>query len=319
MSDHDQEPDLPPGERPTSEEPDGSAEDAPAIPPKRFRAATNAELDPQSFIVSDDRTAARATLRGEGIGTQSGDAHFIGRAIQRLAGALHEAAERHRIGAVALPSPLLRSLEFGHSVTLEFEITEVEEVQVGIDNTAHSPTLDAARDLHRMMAAEPAELVERAVPLGENAVGAYQGFLNALAKEAATLEWEVPTEPEAVIITSEQARRDAAILSQKGERVTERLVVPGTLTMADSELRQFKLTLPAGVERPPLLKGKHRVNGTYPDTVGLKLKAEGLWDSDVTATLDVTFDIPGTAARLGPTVFRLVDAEPLVPPPTLFE
>src|SRR5450759_134474 len=66
--------------------------------------------------------------------------------------------------------------------------------------------------------------------------------------------------------------------------------------MADSELRQFALTLPSELARPALLKGKHRVRGTYPEDVGERLKGEGLWDSDVMATIDVTFDVAGTTA-----------------------
>jgi hypothetical protein len=316
---HESEPEQPGGE-PAAEGPDQPAEQEAALPPKRFRAATDAELDPQSFMVSDDRTAARAILRGEGIGTKSGDAHFIGDAIRRLAGALQQAANRYREeGTALLPNPLLRRLEFGASVTLEFEITEAEDLQVGIDSLPHSPTLDAARDLHALLSAEPPVLVERAAPLGPNAVGAYKGFLNVLAKEDVSLEWEVPLEPQAVVITSNQARRDAAILAREGERVSERLVLPGTLTMADSELRQFKLTLPPGVERPPRLKGKHRVSGTYPEELGQKLKDQSLWDSEVTATIEATFDLPGTTATPRPTTYRLVDAEPLVPPQRLFE
>jgi hypothetical protein len=150
LSGHEQEPDARSGERPTGEESERPAEQDPALPPKRFRAATDAELDPQSFIVSDDRIAARATIRDGSIGTNSGDAHFIGNAMRGIAGALREAAKSYAEGMVALPSPLLRSLAFEHSVTLEFEISEAEEIQVDLDNVPHSPTLDAARTKPRL-------------------------------------------------------------------------------------------------------------------------------------------------------------------------
>lgn len=320
MSSHDQEPDPAPGERGVDEESEQSpAEEEPALPPKRFRAATDDELDPQRFMVSDDRTAARATLRGGSVGTESGDAQFIGDAIQRLAGALRETAYLYREGVLALANPLLRNLAFGQSVTLEFEIAVVEEIRIGLDGTRHSPTIDAARRLREMLAAEPTELLAQAIKLGPNATDAYKGFLNVLAKDSVTLEWQVPDVPQVVMITSEHARRDAAILGREGERATERLVVPGTLTMADSELKQFKLTLPANVERPPLLKGKHRVSGTYPEGLGQKLKDESLWDSEVTATIEVTYDVPDTTPTPRAPAYRLMDAEPLIPPPTLFD
>ena len=293
-------------------------EEESALPPKRFRAATDDELDPQSFMVSDERIAARATLRGGSVGTESGDAQFIGEAIQRLAGAMRAAAHLFREGVITLANPLLSKLAFGQSVTLEFEIAVEEEILIGADQARHSPTIEAARRLHKMLAAEPTELTSQAIELGPDAVWAYREFLNVLAKDSVTLEWQVPDVPQVVIITSEHARRDAAILGREGERATERLVVPGTLTMADSELKQFKLTLPPNVKRPPLLKGKHRVSGTYPEGLGQKLKDENLWDSEVTATIEVTHDVPGTAATPREPAYQLVDAEPLIPPPTLF-
>ncbi len=271
-------------------------------------------------MLSDDRTAARATLRGESIGTGSGDARIIGDAIRRIAGALREFAQPHREGSiVALTNPLLSNLIFGQSVTLEFEIGVVEDIEIGLDGTRHSPTIDAARRLREMLAAEPTELAERAIKLGPNAAGAYKTFLNVLAKDSVTLEWQVPGVPQVVVITSDHARRDALILSENRGGTVERLVVSGTLTMADSALNQFKLTLPAEVERPTRLKGKHRVHGKYPEELGWKLKDESLWDSQVTATIEVTYDPSDTSAIPRKPTFRLIDAEPLIPPPTLFD
>jgi hypothetical protein len=318
LSDREQEPDAAPDDRP-ADEPEMPTEAESALPPKRFRASSDVELDPQSYIISDDRTAAKVTLRGGSVGTESGDAHFIGDAIRILASALRAAAQVYPEGAVARPNPLLRGLAFGQSVTLEFEIGEAEEVQLGLDGVRHSPTLDAARTMGEVLAAEPSELADRAARLGPNATAAYKGFLNVLAKVSVTLEWQVPDRQEAVVITSDHARRDAAILSREGERVTARHVLPGTLTMADSELNQFKLTLPADVERPPLLKGKHRVSGTYAEELEQKLKDENLWDSEVMATIDMTFYVPGTTPTPHPPIYRLVDAEPLIPPPSLFD
>lgn len=312
---------VPIGEEPRAdgeEQPETPQEGEPALPPKRFRAATDEELDPQRYMVSDDRRFAKARLSGGSIGTESGDAHFLGEVIQRFATALREAAARYQEGVASLASPLLHRLEFGQSVTLEFQISESEDIRAGLDDVSHSPTLDAARSLQELLASEPPELIPRAVRLGPNVTGAYRSFLNALAKDSVTFELQVADVPETVIITSDHARRDAAILSREGQRVSERVVVPGTLTMADSELTQFKLTLPADVERSPLLKGKHRVGGTYPEDIGLKLKEQNLWNSDVTATIEVTYDVADTTATPRPPTYVLVEAEPLVPPPRLF-
>jgi hypothetical protein len=50
------------------------------------------------------------------------------------------------------------------------------------------------------------------------------------------------------------------------------------------------------MERPRLLKRKQTVKGEYTEEVGHKLKAESLWDSDVMATIEVTYDVRGTTA-----------------------
>lgn len=295
----------------------------PYQPRKRFRAATNDELDPQSFMVADDRSALRAVLRGGSIAEDRGDAQFIGGAIRRLAQALRETAEQFRAGTTGfISNPLLRSVQFGHSVVVELEISAEEDVQLGLDQGRHSPTIDAAHALSQLLAApSPDELLSRALDLGPDAVASYKRFLNHLAGDRVTLEWQTPDATEVVVVSSTEAAHDFAILDREGERRTDPVEVPGTLTMADSELRQFALTLPSELQRPPLLKGKHRVRGTYAEEMGERLKSEGLWDSEVMATINVTYDVPDTTPTPRDPVYELVDAESLIPPdaPSLFE
>ena len=289
-------------------------------PTKRFRAATDEELDPQSFMVASDRSALRAVLRGGSIEQDRGDAEFIGRALRRLAHTLRQAAEVYRAGTGFISNPLLRNLQFGHSVTIELEISAEEDVQMGIEGRRHSPTIDATHAVARLLASDPEELLPQAIKLGSDVTVAYKQFLNLLAGDNVTLEWMPADATEIVVVSSVDARHDFAILDTEGERRTEAVAVPGTLTMADSELHQFALTLPSEMARPPLLKGKHRVRGTFPEDMGHRLKDEGLWDSQVMATIDVTYDVPGSTATPRPPAYVLVDAEPLVPnTPSLFD
>lgn len=67
---------------------------------------------------------------------------------------------------------------------------------------------------------------------------------------------------------------------------------------------RFELTLPKNLKRPPLLGRRQTPR---------RLKREGLWNSEVLATIDVTYDVHGTTATPRDLVFRLVDAEPLLP------
>jgi hypothetical protein len=301
-----------------SEPPDGELPATPSHP--RFRAATDEELDPQSFLVADDRAALKAVLRGGSIADDRGDATFIGGVVRRLAEVLRQTAEVYRAGTGFISNAQLRKLEFGHSVIVELEISPEEDVQLGIEGERHSPTIDAARAVGQLLAANVDELVPRALELGVETTKAYKRFIGLLAEDAVTLEWQVPDEPNIAVVSSVDARHDYAILDREGERATESIAVPGKLTMADSELRQFALTLPSELARPALLKGKHRVRGTYPEDVGERLKEEGLWDSDVMATLIVTFDVLGTTATPRDPTYVLAYAEPLIDAsPTLFE
>ena len=242
---------------------------------KRFRAATDDELDPNSWIMASDRSALRAVLRGGSIADDRGDASFIGGAIRELARTLREAAEAYRRGGEFVSNALLRHFAFGHSVTLELEIGSEESVQLGVEGGRHSPTIDAARAVAALLASDPEQVVPRAAELGPEAAASYKRFLNLIGGDNVTLEWHAAEATEVVVVTSADARRDFAILDAAGDQVTEAVQVPGRLTMADSELQQFALTLPAELARPPLLKGKHRLRGTFWEAMSDKLKSKG--------------------------------------------
>jgi hypothetical protein len=283
-----------------------------AAPQRRFRKATKDELDEQSYMVADSRSALRAVFRGGSIAKDRGDATFIGQAIARLSQALRQGAERYREGLVNLASPQLRRLEFGQSVVVELEISPDEQVQMGIDGQRHAPTIDAARALGALARSEPEELVPRAIDLGADATVAYRHLLELVASDESVMEWQAPDESDVVVLSGADARHDHAILSREGETQTQEVRVPGKLSMADSDLSKFALTLPSELARPPLLRGKHRIYGTYPGDVGVRLKADGLWDSEVMATIEVTFDVPETTATPRDKKYVLVDATPLL-------
>ena len=309
-----------------SQPPDGEPPDVVGTPPEqeieqyralreRLRAATDDELDPQSFIVADQRAALWTVLRGAGIARDRADAEFIGGAIRRIARALRETAQMYkRPGDQFVENALLRHFGWGHSVTLGLEVSAHEDVQFGVSGARNSPTIDAAHTLGRLLAAPPEQLVPRASKLPGSAVAEYKRLLNLLGgEEGVTLEWQPPDTTQVVVVTSVDARNDYAILDREGVQRTETVHVPGTLTMADSRRNRFELSLPAGMERPPLLKRRQTVEGEYTEGAGRKLKSESLWDSDVTATIEVTYDLEGTTASPREPVYRLLDASPLLP------
>ena len=186
---------------------------------------------------------------------------------------------------------------------------------MAIDGQRHTPTIDAARALGGLLGSAPEELLPRAIDLGTEAVVAYRQLLELVGSDEAVMEWQAPDSSDIVVLSGSDALHDYAILTREGETETQTVRVPGKLSMADSDLSKFALTLPSGLPRPPLLKGKHRIYGTYPEDVGVRLKAEGLWDSDVMATIEVTFDVAGTTPTPRDRKYVLVDAKPPLPEP----
>ena len=53
--------------------------------------------------------------------------------------------------------------------------------------------------------------------------------------------------------------------------------------------------------------------------LGRKLKDEGLWDSEVSAMIDVSYDRQGTTPLPRGRTHLLIDAIPIPPTPTLFD
>jgi hypothetical protein len=282
---------------------------------KRFREARPDELDDQSFMVADERSALRVRIVGGSIQTVRGRAEFIGDVIRRLARTLKETAEAQATKAQIIGDAQLRTAALGASIVIELEIAEDEQVQRGLDESRNSPTIEAARTLGRLLAASADDLVEIALKLGPDAATEYKRLLNTLGGDEVTVEWLPAESTRYVVVTSADARRDFAILDRKGEPRTETVQVPGTLTMADSRRHRFELSLPSGATRPPLLKGKSLVEGTYDEDVGLRLKSERLWDAEVNTTIEVTYDVPETTPTPRDPLYRLLDAELLVPPP----
>lgn len=283
---------------------------------KRFREARPDELDPQSFMVADERAALRVRLFGGSVQGIRARADFIGATIRRIARALREAAEAQASKAQTIGHPMLRNAALGESIVIEIEVGADEDIQYGLDGTPDSPTIHAARTLGQLLAAPADDLVKIALTLGPEAATEYKRMLDTIGGDEVTIEWLTPRATRYVVATSADARRDYAILDREGEEGVETVKVPGTLTMADSRRNRFELSLPSGAPRPPLLKGKSVVEGAYDEDVGLRLKAYALWDAEVNAEIEVTYDVPGTTPVPRAPKYRLLSAEALVPPPT---
>ncbi len=243
-------------------------------------------------------------------------ADFVGATIRRVARALREAAEAQASKAQTIGDPMLRNAALGESIIIEIEIGADEHIQYGLDGTPDSPTIRAARTLGQLLAAPAGDLLELALALGPEAAIEYKRLLDTLGGDEVTVEWLTPRATRYVVATSADARRDYLILDRPGDEHVGIVSVPGTRLMADSRHNRFELSLPSGATRPPLLKGKSVVDGVYDGDVGASLKAHGLWDAEVMAEIEVTYDDAGTTPVPRSPKFRLLSAEALVPPPS---
>jgi hypothetical protein len=270
--------------------------------------ATDAELMPQRFIVADERAAARFVGRNPRIDTEKGDAAFIADLLGAVTSFLRAAADTYRRIGDVITNPQLHELAFTNSVVIELRAGDGEEIQFDPDGRT-SPTIDAARELSRLMAGETQDLVAKALELGTDATRAYRRLLALLAHDDAVLELQVPDDSRIVVITSPEAREDLTILNRKGELRRDVVKVAGTLTMADAQRHRFGLNLPKtkGPRPHPLIK--RRVLGDYTPEVGDLLKKEGLWNFGVIATLEIEYDEPGSTAIPRAPRFRLIGAE----------
>lgn len=300
------------GDDPTPEA--GEVEPKPT-PGKRFRTARPDELAPQSFMVADERAAGRLRMFGGSIQGIRGGAEFCGDAIRRLARLLKETAVLYAGPNQFVGEAMLRGATLGQSIVIELEIGVGESVGVDVEGRPSSPTIEAARTLGSLLAAPTAELVRLAEALPSDATNEYKQFLKLLGSDNVTVEWMSAGASEYVVTTSLDARHDHAILDSEGEEVVETFPVPGVLTMADARGLKFELEL--GTSRPDsaFFRRRTTVKGKYAEEVGEAIEAQGLWNHDVLATVEVTYDAPNTTVTPRKPAFRLIDAVPGQAPP----
>jgi hypothetical protein len=298
----------------------GARVEAEPVAGKRFRTARPEELAPQSFIVSDERAAGRLRLFGGSVQGVRANAEFCGEAIRRLARTLKETARSQMPDLAHLvEDSQLRSARLGHSIVIELEIGLKEELAVQLDGTTTSPTLRAAHTLSELLAAQPDQLVDLALSLSHEATREYRQFLKVLGNDDVTVEWLVPRSDRYVVTTSKDLRADHAILVAEGQEQTKVFYIPGTLTMADSMRDRFELRLMPPRDQAPFFKGKTSVKGKYDEAVGDLVKAQGLWDTEVLATIEVTYDELNSTVTPRPYAYRLVAATPRPTTPTLLD
>ena len=269
----------------------------------------------------------RLIFSGDAIGSESGDGAAIGMMIVRGANLLAALGAR----------PQLATLEFGKSVTVEFRAPDIETARA-------EEKLDAARALAAerepsedldaeialtlgeavtdvLVASElAAELLsvsstdapEAAVGFGNDVAEAYRTLANAVSKAELTFTIQ-PPQHDPGELTPAKAVRVADALRAASEPLEQTIVAFGVLSIANQEQHGFGLKLDTDATRHRLLKGKRVVHGTYLPPVEARIRDEGLWGTEVRATLLVVRDALVSTSTIRPPSYTLIDVEPRHP------
>ena len=188
-----------------------------------------------------------------------------------------------------------------------------------MEDETSSPTVDAANYVGDLMEADGDELLALAREAEPDGAKAYRQLLKVLAEaEDARIGWRGYGRSPAVI-TSEKATKNFITLDREGEKDSEELTVPGHLWMADAKRKQFRLELPSGWPRPPELKRKRNIEGTYEESVNKLVEGPpNLWNSDVVARIRINRERADTVMAPRKPKFELLSVEeatePAVPP-----
>ncbi|HEY6731915.1 MAG TPA: hypothetical protein VI039_12945 [Solirubrobacterales bacterium] len=194
------------------------------------------------------------------------------------------------------------------------EFVSAEDEALRLDGFDASPAVLAAQRVGDLMEAEGDELVELARSVGPRATRAYRQLLKAIGEsDKATVSWAA-ADREPATVSSTQAARAFRALDREGESESDEFTVLGHLSMADADVNRFKLKLFKGAPRPPQLKRKRVVHGTYEDPVGVLLTEHGLWNKDVEAEIHVERERAETVATPRDPTFVLVSVREAAAP-----
>jgi hypothetical protein len=272
------------------------------------------------MITADpDRNRVKATLSGEGIEAERADIEATGETMKRFG---------HLLSVFTGSRPQLYSFSFASSVVLEIGAPEEEisranatrkEVEAEKDDkrrkrlmyAAVPETTLAAYATRDLLEASQDDVVSAALSYGTAVAEAYKSFVRVLADEDISLSLELPTDPaQPVVLTSETASQHKEAMRAVGSEETLRVKAVGILSMADAGSKQIRLQLDREAQKEPALRGRRAILARYTSAAGNKIQENGLWNTAVIATFEMTRDRRGTSASVRRPTFLLVDVEP---------
>jgi hypothetical protein len=283
-------------------------EDSQAIPEFKETEDFDLELD---VHMEAHQEAGTLVAKGKNFGPHRADGLALAEVIKSFVTTLFEIAVKKKRSTEWAATADVDLFRFA-SAHIRFIVGEGETIRME-DST--SPTVDAASYVSDLMEADGDELLTLAQEIGPKGAKAYRQLLKVVSEtEDATVGWRsFGRKP--VVVTSADATKDFITLDREGESESEEITVPGHLSMADAGRRRFTLELPKGWPRPPELKRKRNIEGSYEESVNQLVKSQGLWNSDVIASIRINREREETVAAPRKPKYQLLSVEPAVESP----
>jgi hypothetical protein len=277
-----------------------------------FQATDQSSLKQDVHMEADGQGPKVGTVvaKGKLFGERQADAFALASLIRSYAATVYEVAKHQmRPGdQPALPGVSRLRLASAH---IDFVVGVNEAITMDEDS---QPAIKAARVVSDLMKARDDELLELAREIGEDGTKAYRKLLKAIGDaDDAKVTWEAPGRP-AITVSSIEAAKAHRTLSREGDTETDDFTVLGHLSMADDHLNRFVLRLFSDGPRPPQVKSKQLLRGSFEDHVGELVKEHGLWGADVEAGIHLERERAETVATPREPKFILTSAKAMTRP-----
>jgi hypothetical protein len=271
----------PPAPVPRDEPSDDAESGSGGTPLPPFKPAGDGVKD--VHMEADDQGLKVGTLTAIGklFGNLQADAFALADLIKSYAVTVFEVAKNEMRPGDQPALPGVSGLEIA-SAHIDFVVGVNEAIAMDEDS---QPAIKAARVVSDLMKAREDELVELAREVGPDGAKAYRKLLKVIGDaDDAKVTWAAPGRP-AVTVSSIEAAKAHRTLSREGDSETDDFKVVGHLSMADDHLNRFVLRLEKNAPRPPQVKYKQIIRGSFDESVGDLVKERNLWGKEVEADI----------------------------------
>jgi hypothetical protein len=284
-----------------------------AVERPKFKPTEKDELKQDRHMEANPQQEVGTLLaKGDEFGSLGANAIALADLIRSYATTIFEVAVHAKRPGDVPAYPAVRNLKIASAKVL-FIAGENESIQ--LDDPESSPAVRASQKVTELMSAEDEDLVEMAREIGPKGAAAYRSVLKAIGdSQNAKVSWASPGGTP-VVVTAIGAQKAFRTLTREGESESDGFTVLGRLSMADEYKNRFELRLYKGAPRPPQVKRRRLVKGSFDETLGEFVKEQNLWGKDVEAVIHVERERADTVATPRDPSFVLLSVRATPGPP----